>query len=190
MLFQNLKRFIQNLIEEFIGRKCPSGLGHRIPKHETGDCNHWDCVEIRLNAYKEANTSSVVIEGFPIEGPTPAIDKITSIMNQLEALNESIDALQDYSNKAFQHGLAHGINMEREKLFYTLQISKQLLLDTVQGMGVTSDQKVQQFVTWYETKRERDVNPRQDIVTYKTCTNILALTAAMTELQQSDVQLT
>lgn len=207
MSFQNLTNALLNFIEEhFIGKLCPSGLSHgvrhRIPYSQwttfpIPKCDHPDCVLFRdLDELKALRgiTSNIRVEGLPSETfpgdcPMPAINKINAIINQLEALNESIEALQDYSHKAFKHGCVHGVNMERKRLFETLQNSKQLLLDTISNIGV-NETRVPQFVSWYETTRDSSMNPRQDIITYRTCKNILELNTAMVELQQEDVQLT
>jgi len=133
--------------------------------------------------------ATIMVGDTQLEGPKETILVIESVIKRLELLNESIAALQEYNNQAFLKGCVHGRNMEKAKLQNTLAVAKQLLLDQIQPIGVV-ESRVPQFIDWYERIRESAVNPKQDVVTYRTCKTILELDEAMREISEADVQLT
>lgn len=196
MSFENLKQSWRNLVEDFIGVPCPSGLGHRMKKsgHLRDDkyCCHNDC---DLAYYKstlqeiELNSARVVVDDVYYEGPFETICKLNQTLDELDGVNETVDALKEYNNKAFKDGCTQGMKMERANLYNTVATSRQILIDAMSMIGIT-EFKVPQFVDWFEKQRDAAVCPRQDVVTYKTCKNIMELSAIMAEVQTEGVQLT
>jgi hypothetical protein len=118
---------------------------------------------------------------------------------EVEQKREAKKTLRDYQNRimelehnnktAYQEGCTQGMKMERKKLFDTLLLSRQLLLDTLQPIGI-NEHRVKQFVEWYEGQRDARVNPKQDDVTYKVCKNIMDLEDTLRQTMQEDVKLT
>jgi len=104
-------------------------------------------------------------------------------------LENRVAELEKNNNKAYQLGLEEGMKMQRKALFDTLLESRQHLLDSLAPIGI-NEHRVRQFAEWYENQRDARVNPKQDMVTYKICKNIMALEDVLREVQNADVQLT
>lgn len=113
-----------------------------------------------------------------------AKDKLT-----ITDLQNRVRELEDNNKNAHQEGIKQGMKMQRKALFDTLLETRQHLLDTLTPIGI-NEHRVRQFAEWYENQRDARVNPKQDMVTYKVCKNIMALEDILREVQRDDVQLT
>lgn len=169
----NLKNVYNKILDKVLGPMCKSGLSHRERNRgmiiNDKYCLHEDCKRLRL----------VNLE----------IELIRRSLNfNLQKAEVELNIQKNKNNTAFNDGCIHGINMERAKIYETLGNSKKLLLDLLSSFGV-AEARVPQYIDWFERVRVAEVSPKQDIITYNICKNIVEINTAMQELQK-DTQFT
>lgn len=188
-----LKTSIATVTNIFLGKPCASGLPHRCPKGPIFSkniyCMHADCIAFR----EEHKLVAITLGDKELKVPRKSVMEIRSHSQALQKIIQDTQALNkeltQNNNTAFEQGRQQGINMERQKLYNTLLMSRQLLLETLAPIGI-NEHRVRQFVEWYDNQRDSRVNPKQDVVTYKTCQNIIELEETLRATQDASVQLT